>query len=282
MGRGYKVALVFFGSRVMSPFVHLSRPTLLGLAGGIETGRFSLPTSAVALSGYVPDAALATVAQELNRLHQQGMACGHLVYLLQALADERAQSQTKQDHIDLVWTGPEIPGTESRDTRIVVRELFSQAQHSVLIASFAIDQGPKGQDLFRPLAERMDANPDLQVRMFLNVKRKYQDKTPASVLLRQFAETFRHQVWPGKRLPEVFHDPRTMAMTADTNACLHAKCVVVDEDWFLVTSANFTEAAHLRNIEMGVAMADETIAKAIRSQFEMLLAQNVLQRIPSL
>lgn len=266
----------------MSPFVHLSRPALLGLAGGIETGRFSLPTSAVALSGYVPDAALAAVAQELNRLHQQGMACGHVVYLLQALADERVQAQTQQDHIDLVWTGPEIPGTESRDTRIVVRELFSQAQHSVLIASFAIDQGPKGQDLFRPLAERMDANPDLQVRMFLNVKRTYQDKTPASVLLRQFAETFRHQVWPGQRLPEVFHDPRTMAMTADANACLHAKCVVVDEERCLVTSANFTEAAHLRNIEMGVAMTDKTIAKAIRSQFEMLLAQNTLQRIPSL
>lgn len=266
----------------MSPFIHLSRPALLGLTGALETGRLSLPTSSVALSGYVPDAALTTVAQEINHLHQQGMTSGHLAYLLQALAAERSQSQAKQDHIDLVWTGPEPPGTESRDTSIVVRELFSRAQHSVLIASFAIDQGPKGQDLFRPLAERMDANPNLQVRMFLNVKRKYQDKTPASVLLRQFAETFRHQVWPGQRLPEVFHDPRTMLMTADANACLHAKCVVVDEEQFLVTSANFTEAAHLRNIEMGVAMTDKTIAKAIRSQFEMLLAQDILQRIPSL
>jgi phosphatidylserine/phosphatidylglycerophosphate/cardiolipin synthase-like enzyme len=128
----------------------------------------------------------------------------------------------------------------------------------------------------------MDENPELQVRMFLNVKRKYQDTTPASVLLRQFAETFRHKVWPGQRLPEVFHDPRTMLMTAESNACLHAKCVVVDEERFIITSANFTEAAHERNIEAGVLMIDQVVAKAIRSQFEMLAANKLLQRVPGL
>ena len=266
----------------MSPFLHLSRPGLNGIADALEAGRLSLPVAAVSLCSYVADEHLPAVVAELNQLYQQGMTIHHMAYMLRLLAAERAQSQAKQDQVDLVWTGPKVPGTESRDTSVVVRELFSSAQHSVLIASFAIDQGPKGHDLFRPLAQRMDANPDLQVRMFLNVKRKYQDKTPASILLRQFAETFRHHVWPGQRLPEVFHDPRTMRLTAETNACLHAKCVVVDEERFLVTSANFTEAAHLRNIEIGVTMTDKTIAKSIRSQFEMLLAQNILQRVPSL
>lgn len=265
----------------MSPFVRLSRPALTRVAEALEAGRLSLPVSAVSLSSYVLEPVLLETVQEINQLHLQGITPRHLAYMLTLLAEERAVSQSKQDQVDLVWTGPEVLGTESRDTGIVVRELFSTAQHSVLISSFAIDQGKKGHELFRPLANRMDANPDLQVRMFLNVKRRYQDTTPESVLLRQFAETFR-RFWPGQRLPEVFHDPRTMLMTAESNACLHAKCVVVDEERLLITSANFTEAAHERNIEAGLLMRDCIVAKAIRSQFEMLVARKLIKRIPGL
>jgi phosphatidylserine/phosphatidylglycerophosphate/cardiolipin synthase-like enzyme len=266
----------------MFPFLKLSRPALEGIADALEAGRLGLPLVSVSLGSYVLDETLGAVVDELNQLYRSGMAISHMVYMLRLLAAERAQAQAKQDQVDLVWTGPEVPGTESRDTGIVVRELFTSAHHSVLISSFAIDQGAKGYELFRPLAQRMDGNPNLQVRMFLNVKRKYQDKTPASVLLRQFAETFRRHVWPGQRLPEVFHDPRTMLMTAEENACLHAKCVVVDEERLLITSANFTEAAHERNIEAGVLMRDRTIAKAIRSQFEMLVVSKQIERVPGL
>jgi phosphatidylserine/phosphatidylglycerophosphate/cardiolipin synthase-like enzyme len=73
-----------------------------------------------------------------------------------------------------------------------------------------------------------------------------------------------------------------MLMTAEENACLHAKCVVVDEERLLITSANFTEAAHERNIEAGVLMRDRTIAKAIRSQFEMLVVSKQIERVPGL
>ena len=35
--------------------------------------------------------------------------------------------------------------------------------------------------------------------------------TADAVLLREFADTFRDKIWPGERLPEVFHDPRSLA-----------------------------------------------------------------------
>ncbi|MDX2099443.1 MAG: DISARM system phospholipase D-like protein DrmC [Leptolyngbyaceae cyanobacterium bins.59] len=266
----------------MSPFLSLSHSALHELAIAMETGRLSFPVSALALCSYVPETLQQVVAVELNHLRQQGMSVAHLAYLLKLLAQERRVTQAKQDQTALVWTGPEVPGTESRDTRIVVQELFKSARHNVLISSFAIDQGEKGYELFRPLAERMDANPGLNVRMFLNVKRKFKDPTPAPVLLRQFAEDFRNKVWPGKRLPEVFHDPRALYLTADSNACLHAKCVVVDEARVFITSANFTEAAHERNIEAGVLLQDAVLARGMRSQFEMLVAQNILHRVPGI
>jgi phosphatidylserine/phosphatidylglycerophosphate/cardiolipin synthase-like enzyme len=128
----------------------------------------------------------------------------------------------------------------------------------------------------------MDTNSALQVRMFLNIKRPYKSTTPESVILREFSETFRNQIWPGQRLPEVFHDPRSLSFALGPQTCLHAKCVVIDDEQLLVTSANFTEAAHQRNIEAGVLISDAVAAKALRSQFEALATRGILKRVPGL
>lgn len=265
-----------------SPFLSLSRPALENLAFSLEEGRLGFPVHSFALDPYLPENLSSVIATELNKLRQEGMDGKHIAYILRVLAQERASTQKWQDQTNLVWTGPEVPGAESRDTHIVVQELFRSARHSVLIASYALDSGQKGYSLFQALADQMDANPELNVRMFLNVKRAYQSQTPASELLKIFANTFRDKVWPGKRLPEVFHDPRALAISNYSLACLHAKCVVVDEERLLITSANFTEAAHERNIEAGILMADAFIARSIRSQFERLVEKGILCRVPGL
>lgn len=266
----------------MSPFHHLSRPALIGLAAALETGRLTAPFYAATLTGHVPAAMRHDVAAELEKLHQMGMTTEHTAYMLRLVAQERTLSQTNRDRIDLVWTGHEVFSSESRDTSIVVRELFSTAQSSVLISSYALDKGRKGKELFQVLADRMDANSNLQVRMFLNVQRPHRSAASESVILRGFAETFRKEVWPGARLPEVFHDPRSLSTETGPKTCLHAKCVVVDEERLFVTSANFTEAAHERNIEAGVLVADPVAAKAMRSQFEALVDRKILRRVPGL
>jgi len=267
---------------MMSALLNLSRSTLVSLATALETRRLPAPFSLSSVASYVPVDKVQIIVGELNKLHTMGATPDHIAYTLRLLAAERESSQEVRDRIDLVWTGQEVVGSESRDTSVVVRELFSTAKTSVLISSFAIDKGKKARELFGVLAERMDANSALQVRMFLNVQRPHRNQAPESTLLREFADTFRKEIWPGKRLPEVFHDPRSLAMGTGEKASLHAKCVVVDEDRLLVTSANFTEAAHERNIEAGVLLADPVAARAMRSQFETLVARNILLRIPGI
>lgn len=264
----------------MSSFLRLNRPALVSLAAGLETGRLHAPFYESSLARYVPGNLCREVLQEFNQLQAMGATADHLAYTLRLLAAERESSQDVRDRIDLVWTGQEVADSESRDTRVVVRELFSTAKTSVLISSFAIDKGKKARELFGVLAERMDANLELQVRMFLNVHRPYKSEAPDSTLLREFADTFRKEIWPGQRLPEVFHDPRSLAMGTEEKASLHAKCVVVDDERLLVTSANFTQAAHGRNIEAGVLLADSVAARAMRAQFETLVTQNILHRVP--
>ena len=46
-----------------------------------------------------------------------------------------------------------------------------------------------------------------------------------------------------------------------------------------MTSANFTEAAHERNIEAGVLLNDPVTAIALQMQFESLVTRNILSKI---
>jgi phosphatidylserine/phosphatidylglycerophosphate/cardiolipin synthase-like enzyme len=46
-----------------------------------------------------------------------------------------------------------------------------------------------------------------------------------------------------------------------------------------VTSANFTEAAHDRNIEAGVMLRDKSAAKALSDRFETLATRQILKQL---
>ena len=254
----------------------LTQETRQALALAIEAGRLSHPYTAMALRRYVGAMATEGLALELERLAALGMTPALLREMLVLLNDTPSVARTH-----LVWSGPEEGTAATRDTGVVLRELFSRATSSVLVAGFAVYQG---RSVFKILADRMDAEPELEVRMFLNIERKYGDTTVASELLKRFADRFRGEQWPGKRLPGVFYDPRTLEPNekGKGRAALHAKCVVIDDATAFVTSANFTEAAQERNIEVGVLLEDEAFALALRQQFDSLVESRALQRTPGL
>jgi phosphatidylserine/phosphatidylglycerophosphate/cardiolipin synthase-like enzyme len=258
------------------PFLKLSRPSIESLLKAIESGRLAYPFSISALASLIATVEAPAISQELNTLWGEGMGQNGLIYLLRSILAERTTQQTQRNSIDLVWTGDEILGASGRDTKIAVQELFQQAQHSVLISSYVIDKGNIAKALFGKLATKMDQDYKLTVRMFLNIQREFKDTKTSEVLIRDYAQRFQQEIWPGQRLPEVFYDPRSLEVTGKTRACLHAKCIVVDEEYSLVTSANFTEAAHERNIEAGVMLKDKALAKALISQFETLATRQIL------
>jgi len=263
----------------MSVLHAIGRPALLGLAQDLEAHRLEPLYSRSRLHTLVPDAQVDSVRAELQSMTDDGMTAAHITRLLRMLAEERHAAQAIADRIELVWSGPELPSNTSRDTSVVVRQLFREAKNSLLISSYAIDKGAKAQALFGELAARMDAEPDLSVRLFLNIQRPYKDETPETILLRQFADTFRSEIWPGDRLPEVFYDPRALEIGPGPKACLHAKVVVVDDERVFISSANFTEAAHERNIEAGALVDDASLARSLKSQFETLVKAKTLQAV---
>ena len=122
--------------------------------------------------------------------------------------------------------------------------------------------------------------PGLKVRLFLDVHRQPTDTTLDAELFARFARRFRENEWPGNRLPEVFYDPRSLNLDAEKRSSLHAKCVVVDKQVAFVSSANFTEAAQVRNIEAGVLVRSARFASRLAHHFEALAGAGVLRPIP--
>jgi phosphatidylserine/phosphatidylglycerophosphate/cardiolipin synthase-like enzyme len=264
---------------VSHPLRALGRSALAGLAEALAAGRVGTPITRTGLSPHVPEEHLDAVDAALAELEGEGMSSRHIARAIHLLVEERDAGQRMSDRVQLVCSPPELDAVDARDTSVVVQELFRQAQSSILISTFALDEKRKAEALFGELAARMDADPTLAVRVFVNIHRRHLDETPSADLIRDFAKRMRDPVWPGKRLPEMFYDPRSLEMEGQKRAVMHAKAIVVDGRWTLLTSANFTEAAQERNIEAGVVIDDTRLAERVARQFEQFVAVGTLRAI---
>jgi phosphatidylserine/phosphatidylglycerophosphate/cardiolipin synthase-like enzyme len=254
----------------------LTPEDLIQLAGAIRSGRIAPPFSPLVLRRYIPESMAALVAVELQQRVADGMESRHLADCLEILCQDRRQRPVAEDLIDLVWTGPEAPGIVNRDTSVVVREMFQSARASVLIAGYAVYQG---HSIFKELADRMEERPELQVQMFLDIQRPQHDHSSPSELVRMFAERFIRREWPGRLLPKLYYDPRSLETEPAKRASMHAKCVVIDGQKAFVSSANFTEAAQTKNIEVGVLVNSCAFATRLAEHFENLAITGSLKPI---
>jgi phosphatidylserine/phosphatidylglycerophosphate/cardiolipin synthase-like enzyme len=252
----------------------LTDADLAALAGALRSGRLQAPFTKVSVQRYCAAGKTDLFADRFQELHDQGMQPQHLALLVDAVRQARCQLPQQADLVDLVWTGPETLGVTNRDTGVVVRDLFGSAEQEVLVAGFAVYQG---RAVFKRLAERMEECPSMCVRFFLDVQRHPGDTTIPDDLLRRFVHNFRSHEWPGRKLPDLYYDPRSLDLESTKRSSLHAKCIVVDRKVALVTSANFTEAAQTRNIEVGALVQSAGFAAQLVRHFETLADVGLLR-----
>src|SRR6266536_2974588 len=261
---------------VMNGLLTLSVSDLIALKEALRTGRLPSPFLPTLIERIVPRAVSCDVSAALQAMAAAGTNREGLVAAHELLAAARAQQPSIDEVIELVTTGPEAGTVTNRDTQVVVQELFRNAEHSVLVAGYELYQA---EPVFRVLADRMADEPRPNVRMFLNVKRPFGDTSTESELIAGFAYRFRTQHWPNDRaLPEIYFDPRSLAIATKRKEVLHAKCVVIDGKTAFISSANFTEAAQERNIEVGVLVRSQIIADRLLTFFSALISTGAAKR----
>ena len=239
---------------------------LRALASALRRGELIAPYEIEALiARYCPRELAPRVADAFRQLAHEGFGPSQLARVLDTIIETRVGRPELEQLMNLVWTGPETPGQTHRETASVVRELFSSATTSVLLATYVIHHG---EDIFQPLADRMLAVPLLKVELFVDLNGHAPN---------EFAQRFRQMAWPQLRpLPTVYFDPRSGPVDPQLKASMHAKLVVTDSARVFVTSANFTERAHSKNIEAGLRVESTHVARMIEDNFRRLVANQHL------
>jgi phosphatidylserine/phosphatidylglycerophosphate/cardiolipin synthase-like enzyme len=239
------------------------------LATRLRTGLLAPPYSAVA-------AKLANAGGAQAFLASLGSTSPHIVaWMLERLAAERRKSSDRHASVaQLAWTGAAQGEQSIRDTRAVLDGLFRQASRSVLISTFVIYEG---RAVFSELIARLRERPTLQVEIYVHLEHEKGDVEAQRVSA--YLKKFREAHWPADLpLPALYFAPETETGEGK-RITLHAKTVVVDDRWAFVTSANFTQAAHARNIEAGVLLDHPELARILAGQFRGLRESGHLRRM---
>lgn len=251
----------------------LRASTLKSMAQALTAGRLKPPYTAFTVAEWVPQYDRDSLAAELVSLQTYGFTTTALAIMLEALGEDAAATQRAIDCIQLVWTSPDEQGPHVRDTSVVVGQLLSEARQSLWVSTYSIFNG---HEVFLPIEEAWSYRPELEVVLILNVPPN------EDAAIEKYAWSFWKYHWPWTRKPAVFYDPRGPEKASGSSACQHAKCILVDGVTAFITSANFTESAHKRNIELGVLFRENPkVAHSIRSKFQSLIQNGFLKPLPT-
>jgi phosphatidylserine/phosphatidylglycerophosphate/cardiolipin synthase-like enzyme len=170
--------------------------------------------------------------------------------------------------IQLVWTGPDTPTATPRDTLPQMLEMIGRAERSILLVTFAA----------------------FRVKALMDALREAQMKGIQLMIVLETSEDsagqLTHAAW--KAFPKQFvklgciwHWPLA-ARPRNAKGLpgkLHAKCLVVDQNEILISSANLTEDAMERNIELGIRCSCRTTALNVSSSFQRLAQLGTLKQV---
>lgn len=236
------------------------------ILNNLSSGRWGVPLTLISLNEtFQPDRAnyWKSIFEEFNK---NGFSREQIILFLNLMVSNQ-NKVTSSPTFELVWTGPEALNSTLRDTSIVAQDLFREASREVMIAGFAFYQGKK---IFKELAQKYDNDPEFKVSIFVDVRRDGNTSIAEAIVL-QFKTKFLRTQWPGNRIPDIYYAPETLRLDSPTKTSMHAKCVLIDDKKSLITSANFTQAAHHRNIEAGVVIDSNDYTIRLKSQFMNLV-----------
>jgi cardiolipin synthase len=166
--------------------------------------------------------------------------------------------------MEMVWSGPSSVSLTARRIDQIIYDLLAQARHRAFRISFSAYRVPRLCEALAGAHRR-----GVKVTLLLETADDSEGQLRNDALdafaglpLREF---------------EILHWPKAQRElnVAGKPGKLHAKCAVID-DAVVISSANLTDDAFNRNMEMGVVAHDVPLAMSVRTHFEELKTAGVL------
>jgi cardiolipin synthase A/B len=184
---------------------------------------------------------------------------------VRATVSSHRYTEERRTKAEICWSGPVESLQGFRRTHSAFTELMSSAKHSVFLLTFAIGE-------VESLRETLEASLDrgVQVRIVVEdfdvfAQESRQDKIQCfgSAVIEKAAI----YVWP-----------RHLRRSADGRifGSMHVKCLLIDDEALLLTSANWSASAMQDNMELGVLMRDRELSVRVKNHFERLISAGTL------
>jgi phosphatidylserine/phosphatidylglycerophosphate/cardiolipin synthase-like enzyme len=168
--------------------------------------------------------------------------------------------------VQLAWTGPDHLQSTFRRTDRAWVEVIAEATRTLWIASYATWPG----DEINNAIELAIGN---SVQVNIIVERPEDNTGLTNTGLNRFTQMVRSTA-------QFFAWPKEERPTNESNHCpsMHAKCVIADKRVAFVTSANLTEAAMERNIEVGIVLRGGPQPGRLVERFESMVTSGDLRQ----
>lgn len=190
-------------------------------------------------------------------------ALGAAIYACSSFSTRRQQGQ----HADLLWSGPS-PASQIPARRIdqVLYDLVASAKQEVLLVTFAAYKVVRLMDGLADAIAR-----EIRVRLVLEFEEASQGQLSLDAL-NAFPEKIRQQA-------EIYYWPldKRERNSSGNPGKLHAKAAVID-DHAVLSSANLTDDAFNRNLELGILLSGGEIPERIRLHIDALCTNGTLIR----
>lgn len=176
-----------------------------------------------------------------------------------------ADTHRSEQDIELVWTGPDTHTIPLRRTDQVLLQVIHEAKTSLLISSFAVY---KVEEVSQALVHAADRG--VRAAICLETPESGQQRVhydTVGALGKDVLDRVQVYVWPMAQRPG---EPDRRV------GSLHAKCAVADESLLFITSANLTQYAMERNMELGVLIRGGTLPEKVARHFALLMEAGIL------
>ena len=168
---------------------------------------------------------------------------------------------------EIIWTGPANNRFPVRRIDQVLYDLISEAKKRIILVTFAAH---RVRHLCAHLIQAVDRGVELTLIL------ESEDESEGQ-LTRDAVEAFRNV--PAART-HLYYWPlqKRERNQAGRPGKLHMKCAIVD-DVVLIGSANLTDDAFNRNMELGVLVREQATVSIIAAHFEELIRRGILAKV---
>lgn len=191
---------------------------------------------------------------------------GQMIAMAIQTAERTSDSVSKQETLELTWTGPKSHGMTVRRNDQALLEVIAGAEEELLLVSYVVYSVPGIAKALESALER-----GVETRLILEFHGSVEggQKMDPWKALGELPSGVQVYEWP--------IDQRPFFPGTEKKGYIHAKCAVADRHIAFVSSANLTTYAMNVNLELGVLVRGGQVPSRITANFHELISDGTLQ-----